>query len=104
MPKFSVLNALVATGEPVSLSELASRLSCVKSNMTQLIDRLEAEGLVRRVPDPRDRRAVRAEITELGRERHQAGEAQIARLDETFAARVLPTDHAAMERMLAALK
>ena len=45
-PKFSVLNELVRSGAPVSLSELASRLSCVRSNMTQLVDRLEAEGLV----------------------------------------------------------
>src|SRR4051794_38292484 len=53
-PKFSVLNALVSAGEPLSLSELASRLSCVRSNMTQLVDRLESEGLVRRVSDAAD--------------------------------------------------
>ena len=57
-PKYSVLSALVAAGEPLSLSELASRLSCVRSNMTQLVDRLESEELVRRVDDPKDRRVV----------------------------------------------
>ncbi len=35
--------------------------------MTQLTDRLEADGLARRVDDPHDRRAVLAEPTEAGR-------------------------------------
>ena len=34
--------------------------------MTQLVDRLEADGLVRRVADPTDRRSVKAEITDEG--------------------------------------
>src|SRR5437016_2644473 len=66
-PKFSVLSALVSAGEPLSLSELASRLSCVRSNMTQLVDRLENDGLVKRVDDPADRRAVKAAITDEGK-------------------------------------
>src|SRR5690348_4693457 len=41
MPKYSVLNELVSSGQALSLGELASRLSCVRSNMTQLVDRLE---------------------------------------------------------------
>src|SRR5476649_2572728 len=59
-PKYSVLSELVSSGEALSLSELAARLSCVRSNMTQLVDRLEADQLVRRVDDPTDRRAVKA--------------------------------------------
>ena len=60
LPKYSVLSELVKSGTSVSLSELATRLSCVRSNMTQLVDRLEADGVVRRVDDPSDRRAVKA--------------------------------------------
>src|SRR5215212_7837875 len=59
-PKLSVLTVLAESAEPLSLSELAARQRCVRSNMTQLIDRLEGDGLVRRIPDPTDRRAVRA--------------------------------------------
>jgi len=33
-----------------------------------LLDRLEAAGLVRRLPDPEDRRAVVVELTEKGRD------------------------------------
>ena len=102
-PKFSVLSALVSSDNPLSLSELAARLSCVRSNMTQLVDRLEADALVRRVDDPADRRAVKAFITELGRERQAAGATEVARLHEEFAANVGASDRAALHRMLSAL-
>src|ERR1044071_8477254 len=65
-PKYSVLNELSSAGNPLSLSDLAARLSCVRSNMTQLVDRLEGDGLVRRVDDPEDRRSVKAAITGVG--------------------------------------
>src|SRR5690242_14394994 len=83
-PKYSVLNALVETGEALSLSELAARLSCVRSNMTQLVDRLEADGLVKRVSDPHDRRAVRAAITSEGRARYDAGAREVEKLHQEF--------------------
>jgi DNA-binding MarR family transcriptional regulator len=69
LAKFGVLSKLVAAGEPLPLSTLAERSSCVRSNITQLVDRLEAEKLVVRAPDPRDRRSIRAELTEAGRAR-----------------------------------
>ena len=72
-PKLSVLTQLAEAPAPLSLSELASRQRCVRSNMTQLVDRLEADGLVRRIPDPADRRAVRAELTGCGRARQGEG-------------------------------
>jgi DNA-binding MarR family transcriptional regulator len=71
--KHAALSVLVAQDRPISLSELAEKLTCVRSNVTQLVDRLEADGLVKRSDDPADRRAVRAELTKLGRERHAAG-------------------------------
>jgi DNA-binding MarR family transcriptional regulator len=102
-PKFSVLSELVSSTAPLSLSELAARLSCVRSNMTQLVDRLEAEGLVRRVDDPTDRRSVKAEITYEGRARQAAGTAAVAQLHSEFASRVGQPDLTAVERMLSAL-
>ena len=77
MPKYSVLSELVTAGQALSLSELASRLSCVRSNMTQLVDRLESDGLVKRVSDPHDRRAVKAAITDEGRSRCEAGSLEL---------------------------
>jgi len=64
--KLGALTILVEAGEPLSLSELAARLTCVRSNITQLVDRLGAEGLVRRVENPVDRRSKKAAITPLG--------------------------------------
>ena len=103
-PKYSVLNALVETGEALSLSDLAARLSCVRSNMTQLVDRLEAEGLVRRVSDPHDRRAVKAAITDSGRARYEAGVKEVDKLHRDFSASVDEADRAALVRLLSVIK
>jgi DNA-binding MarR family transcriptional regulator len=72
--------------------------------MTQLIDRLEADGLVRRVDDPDDRRSVRAEITRLGEERAEAGSRAIKRVEDEFAASIPARDRAVLSRMLAGVK
>jgi DNA-binding MarR family transcriptional regulator len=102
--KHAVLSQLAQAGEPLTLSELAARVSCVRSNMTQLVDRLEAEGLVRRVDDPDDRRIVRAAITTLGQEREAAGAVQVQQIQSEFAAALPESDRVALERALVMLK
>jgi DNA-binding MarR family transcriptional regulator len=103
-PKFSVISELMRAGRPLSLSDLATRLSCVKSNMTQLVDRLEADGLVKRVDDPGDRRAVKAELTEAGLAKAKAGAAEIDRLNGALSAALRAEDREAVERVMLALK
>ena len=71
--KLGVLRQLILADEPLPLGQLAARLTCVKSNITQLVDRLEQDGLVKRLPDSDDRRCLRAAITEQGRRRYTAG-------------------------------
>jgi DNA-binding MarR family transcriptional regulator len=73
LPKLAALAQLHAAGESMPLGELASRLACVKSNVTQLVDRLEADGLVSREPDPNDRRSRLAVLTSAGRKAFEAG-------------------------------
>src|ERR1700730_3189836 len=73
LTKLAILHHLVQTDQPLQLGRLADRISCVKSNITQLVDRLESDRLVRRVSDPADRRSIRAEITHEGRQRYEAG-------------------------------
>ena len=102
--KHAVLSQLAQAGEPLTLSELAARVCCVRSNMTQLVDRLEAEGLVRRIDDSDDRRIVRAAITPLGEEREAAGANQVLQIQSEFAAALPESDRAALERALAAIK
>jgi DNA-binding MarR family transcriptional regulator len=82
--RYGVLDHLARAGEPLPLGELASRISCVRSNVTQLVDRLEADGLVRREHDTADRRSVLAELTPTGRERHAAGTDQYRRVVAEF--------------------
>lgn len=67
LAKLAALKVLSEAGESLPLSQLADRLSCVKSNITQLVDRLEADGLVSRQPDPNDRRSRLATLTGAGR-------------------------------------
>lgn len=57
----------LGSGLPLSQHEVADRLHCEPSNVTGLIDRLEAKGLVERRPDPADRRVKRLVTTEKGR-------------------------------------
>ena len=65
--KLAALTQLVEADEPVPLGELAARCACVRSNITQLVDRLEADKLVRRVDDPADRRSRMLTLTREGR-------------------------------------
>jgi DNA-binding MarR family transcriptional regulator len=101
--KFQALDALVRAGKPLALSELAGCLKCVRSNVTQLADRLETDGLVKRVDDPSDRRAIHAIVTPLGEERHAAGAAAISDLQRDLARRIPASEREAFLRVLAAL-
>lgn len=104
LAKFGALTHLVEAGEPLNLSECAKKMTCVRSNITQLMDRLEAEGLVRRVDDPRDRRAVRAAVTRLGAERQAAGAKELTRVQAELAETLNGMDHRALQRALSAIK
>ncbi|MEU0250093.1 MarR family transcriptional regulator [Streptomyces sp. NPDC006235] len=53
--------------EPLPMRRLAQRLKCEPSNVTGIVDRLEARGLVERQPDPTDRRVKVAAATPEGR-------------------------------------
>jgi DNA-binding MarR family transcriptional regulator len=103
-PKYSALTKLAEAGEPLALSELAARLTCVRSNITQLVDRLEVDGLVRRVEDPKDRRCVRATLTPLGRERQAAGAVRVQALRAVVAEKLVGIEPETLERALAALR
>jgi DNA-binding MarR family transcriptional regulator len=98
--KYQALDALVKAGSPMALSELAGSLRCVRSNITQLADRLELDGLVKRVDDASDRRAIRAVVTPLGIDRHEAGSAAIAGLQVELASSTTSTDRARVVEVL----
>ena len=51
----------------LKMVDLGRRAGLEPSTMTGLLDRMERDDLVVRVPDPDDRRAYRIQLTELGR-------------------------------------
>jgi DNA-binding MarR family transcriptional regulator len=66
--RMGVLFRLLRCGD-TPLGDLADSLDSTPRNITGLVDHLERDGLVERVPDPEDRRSVRARLTQAGRER-----------------------------------
>jgi DNA-binding MarR family transcriptional regulator len=98
--KVGVLKTLAFAGKPVPLSELAECNKCVRSNVTQLVDRLEADGLVRRVADPDDRRVTLASLTPEGRKAFTQAR-EVIDLQEQEILKVLnPKEAAALVRVL----
>lgn len=104
LAKFRVLSQLVEARDPVPLSSLAERCSCVRSNMTQLVDRLEAEKLVERVSDPNDRRSVLAALTAEGRARHDEGARVLAETEREVFERIPEGDRESLARLVQLLK
>ncbi len=67
---FDMLATLRRAGTPYKLSptDLFRSMMVTSGTMTNRIDRLEEKALVRRVPDPEDRRGIMVELTEQGHE------------------------------------
>jgi DNA-binding MarR family transcriptional regulator len=99
-PKFAVLRALVDAGAPLPLGVLGGRLHCVKSNVTQLVDRLEVEGLVQRVADPTDRRSKLAALTGEGRRRYEAGNQARVRAEREILAKLSASERVQLLKVL----
>lgn len=72
------------------LGKMGARLLVHPTSITSTIDRLERDGLVRRLPHPEDRRTVLAEITDDGR--RVVDEATEVLTDAEFGVRALPPD------------
>jgi DNA-binding MarR family transcriptional regulator len=69
-----------ASGGRRTAGELASKMELSSAAMTNRLDQLEKAGLVRRIPDERDRRAVQIEVTDAGRALYErAVDAQAAK-------------------------
>jgi MarR family 2-MHQ and catechol resistance regulon transcriptional repressor len=64
--QFAVLEALHHVG-PLCLSELAQKILRTGGNLTMVVDNLERSGYVKRVQSAKDKRFIRAEITDTGR-------------------------------------
>jgi DNA-binding MarR family transcriptional regulator len=67
-PRYEALMLLSFTrAGALPLGKIGERLQVHRTSVTNIVDKLEADGLVRRVPHAEDRRATLAEITAAGR-------------------------------------
>jgi|SRR5438132_10067872 MarR family transcriptional regulator for hemolysin len=102
LPTFMILEQL-AGEDGLSQRELAGRVHIEAPTLTRHLDRLDAEGLVRRRPDRADRRVTRVELTEAGRRRHrevaQVVDGLEARLRGLLSAREVATLSRVLDRL-----
>jgi DNA-binding MarR family transcriptional regulator len=104
LAKLAALHRLSEAGESLPLGQLAERLSCVKSNVTQLVDRLEADGLVSRAADPNDRRSRLAVLTDAGREAYAKGRKIQIDMEEALFGALTAEESTTLHTLLAKLK
>jgi len=103
LAKLAVLHFLAEAKEALPLSDLAARQHCVRSNITQLMDRLEKDGLVRRRADPDDRRSVLAELTPAGEQAHAKGVRALADAQRAIVSALKAGEAASLQSAISAL-
>jgi DNA-binding MarR family transcriptional regulator len=104
LAKLGALRHLVLAAEPLTLTQLAERHCCGRSNVTQLIDRLEADGFVVRAADADDRRSVRASLTPSGRAAYERASELLAEHEHELDERLGSEPRAELARGLRALR
>jgi len=92
--------AEVVRGEQPSQLALATRLGIDRTVMTYLIDDLVAAGLVRREPNPDDRRQRRVVATARGRRALAAVCARVAEAEDAVLAALDPAEREVFRRLL----
>ncbi|SHH40342.1 DNA-binding transcriptional regulator, MarR family [Caloranaerobacter azorensis DSM 13643] len=64
-PQFNALQYLIKEGD-LTIGEISEKLALAYSTITDLVDRMEKNGLVVRVRDDKDRRVVRIKVLDKG--------------------------------------
>ena len=104
LPRFDLMAQLDKTPDGMTLGELSSRMMVSNGNVTGLVERLVADGLLARKPAPNDRRANIVRLTASGRRAFRA----MARAHEGWIAEIfsqlLPGEIDVLMRLLAKTK
>jgi DNA-binding MarR family transcriptional regulator len=95
---------VLARSGPVRLGELSGHLHIAARSTTDVVDSLEQRGLVRRRPDPGDRRSMFVELTAEGERVSAAIAASRAAQGERLFGRLGAEDRAQLARLLGALR
>jgi MarR family transcriptional regulator, organic hydroperoxide resistance regulator len=85
---------------PMSIHELARRVSLGKSTLTSALDRLESQGHVVRVRCPGDRRKILIELTPRNRAMHRLYEEVSREMTDVFYAGLTNNEIAGFEQIL----
>jgi DNA-binding MarR family transcriptional regulator len=104
LAKLGALRHLALADEPLTLTQLAERHCCGRSNVTALLDRLEADGLVARVVDPTNRRNLHAALTPAGRAAYVRASAMLAEHERSIEERLGSAPRAELARGLRVLR
>jgi len=104
LAKLGAMRHLMLSSEPLTLSQLAERHCCGRSNVSQLMDRLESDGLVTRTADPDDRRNIRASLTAAGRAAYERANQLLAEHERALEERLGSGPRAALAKGLRALR
>ncbi|WP_328608543.1 MarR family winged helix-turn-helix transcriptional regulator [Amycolatopsis sp. NBC_00345] len=99
---FGALRVL-AHREPASQLQVAQTLGIDRTTMVALLDALEDKGIVRRRPDPADRRRNVVELTEPGLTTYDAATVAYRKAEKTFLAAISPSASAQFRRTLRTL-
>ena len=91
---------VVGRHEPTRLGVVAEHLRIAPRSATEVVDGLEERGLLRRVADPTDRRAVLAELTAEGQRVLAEVDAARARDTDEFLSALTPRERAQLARLL----
>ena len=97
--QLSVLGTVARLG-PLGLGRLAEIEGVNPTMLSRIVAKLDEAGLLRRTPDPADRRAARVEVTERGHELHLRMRAERTRL---LVDRMADLDADQRDHLLAAL-
>jgi DNA-binding MarR family transcriptional regulator len=87
-----------------SPTEVAQRLGVTAAGATEVIDRLEAKGFLRRLAHPTDRRSTRVEITPTGRAEQRAAHRACREVLNRISARMTPTGRSTLSAGVADLR
>jgi DNA-binding MarR family transcriptional regulator len=103
--EFDVLTALRRAGPPYELSpgRLLRATLVTSGTMTNRIDRLETAGLVRRSPDPLDKRGVLVSLTDAGRTRVDAAFDDLVERERDLLGSLTPDDRRTLAGLLRSL-
>ncbi len=98
--QYNVLRILRGEGKPMPCQEIAERMIQVVPAMTGLLDRLEAQGHIRRERCTEDRRVIYVELTETAKDLLKRMDAPVSELHKKLVGHLTQTELTQLSRLL----